>query len=105
MTPICVRLIVLSRLESSFADTALENRNKRHSTARLFVNTLTGKTFTIEMKLSDTVEILKEKFQVVKNIPPDQQKWIFEGQGLEDGRTLLSYNVQNESTLHFVWGL
>uniref|UniRef100_A0A183CCM1 Ubiquitin-like domain-containing protein n=1 Tax=Globodera pallida TaxID=36090 RepID=A0A183CCM1_GLOPA len=70
--------------------------------SRIFVRTLTGKTISLGVEAGDTIDMVKEMIEAAEGVPALEQRLIFSGKQLENGRTLADYGVWNEATIHFV---
>lgn len=72
---------------------------------QLFVKTLAGKTITLDVETTDSIETVKRKIQDKDGVPHDQQRLVVAGKNLQDGSVLDNYNVQSGSIIHLTLNL
>ena len=89
-------------IHSGIKDGDLIELKERNNTFPIFVKTLTGKTFQVNVESSDTVYNLKILIYLLEEIIPDQQRLIYEGKQLEEQKTMADYKIEKETTLHLV---
>ena len=86
------------------SDYKIQNGSTLHlvtmpATMQIFVKSPTSKTtYCLDVWPADTIGNVKAK----AGISPDQQRWYFDGELLEDDQTFSHYNIQNESRIERV---
>ena len=92
---------------SNFKDLLPHETPPSKRAIEIYVRIPTGKVITLNVKPSDSIESVKAKIEEKEGIPPGQQKLVYAGNYLQDGRTLQSYPIQKEATMHMIlrlWG-
>ena len=69
---------------------------------QIFVQTLKGKTITLNVSNTDSIDVVKCKIYNRVGIPTDQLRIMFSGKHLDGSNTLGEYNIKNESTIYMV---
>ena len=79
-----------------------ENINKKLNKMQIFVKTLTGRTYLLDVEQTDTIIKLKEMIQEKYGIPPDQQKFFFNKRILNNNKTIKDYKILKEQTIYLI---
>ena len=96
---------VLERLSCLPMFNEVSSAPARDSSMQIFVKAFAGKTITLAVQPSTTIDQVKRLISTREGIPSHEQRLIFVGKQLRESFSLLDYNVQSESTIHLVLSL
>ena len=66
---------------------------------------MNSKEIEIDIEPTDTTERIKERVEEKEGIPPVQQRLIFAGKQMGEGKTAKDYNIEGGTVLHLVLAL
>jgi ubiquitin C len=89
-------------MQNSTSEAKSTDLNASPSSIQIFVRNLVGKTLALRVDPFDLVDTVKNTIHEREGVPPCEQRLIFSGRQLENGRTLADYNIQRDNTLHLV---
>ena len=103
------QILIFSKMQlennKTLDDYKIKNQSTLHLGIRhkkimqIFIKFLNGKTLTLDVEPSDTIEKIKKKIQEKEGIPPDQQRLLYMGRQLEDIYTISNYKILESSTV------
>ena len=80
-------------------DASSSSKKMQRPVIQLFVKSLTGRVIVVNVTIMDSVRTLKAMIEREEGISSDEQRLVYAGKQLEDGRILLDYNIQRDSTI------
>ena len=72
------------------------------SAMKIYVARADGDTLVLEVEPNDSIDAVKAQIQEQTGMTSDEQRLLWAGKRLEEGKTLSDYNIQKESTLQLI---
>ncbi|RXW19658.1 hypothetical protein EST38_g6211 [Candolleomyces aberdarensis] len=92
----------ISASETSQTVAGVKRRREDSEPGNIIIRTLTNTTWTVSCSSSDTIARVKELVRNKEGIPPEHQRFMYNGAELQDDRTLADYSVQTGATITLI---